>query len=674
MPQLPDSFALTSRGLQTLSTLPALLDHRPLLAGWRARQAQAVLAWGRKPTAARAERLAQRHGLPLWRAEDAFVRSIGLGHACPPWGIVLDDLGIYYDAHTPSRLELLIQEPLQAEQLSRAQALLQLWRSSGVSKYNGARDALPAQWAAGAQAPVLLIDQTAGDASIAFGQADASAFARMLEAALDEHPERTLWLKVHPDVLAGKKRGHFSTLSPGQASRVQVLAHDTHLSALLARAHALYAVTSQAGFEALLWGLPVRAFGMPFWAGWGLSQDELPPPTRRSPATLEQLAHAALLRYARYIDPLTQQRCELEPLLAWLALQRRERQRYPEHIHALQFSRWKKPIARAFFGGSTVQFHRHPHTVPEGACVAVWGRRAAPAQAGSVLRLEDGFLRSVGLGADLVRPLSWVVDDMGLYYDATAPSRLEHLLQHHQFSADELAQAEVLRQSLVNSGITKYNVGSAAVWRSRQAANCNRPPVLVVGQVETDAAIALGTTEIRGNLALLRAARHAEPEAWLIYKPHPDVVAGLRKAGAQEDEAQRWCDEIVTDAPINTLLAQVQRVHVMSSLAGFEALMRGLQVVCWGQPFYAGWGLTQDKHLPPAVRQRRQRRLSLDELCAATLMHYPRYIDRMGLGFADAGSTLKTLQQWRTQGTTRMPVWRQMLRRVLGTWARLTRR
>ena len=60
----------------------------------------------------------------------------------------------------------------------------------------------------------------------------------------------------------------------------------------------------------------------------------------------------------------------------------------------------------------------------------------------------------------------------------------------------------------------------------------------------------------------------------------------------------------------------------MTSLAGFEALLRGLRVVVYGRPFYAGWGLTTD--LPPFDRGRR---LSLDQLVAGALILYPRYLD-----------------------------------------------
>jgi capsular polysaccharide export protein len=84
-------------------------------------------------------------------------------------------------------------------------------------------------------------------------------------------------------------------------------------------AEAVYTVTSQGGFEALLHGRPVRTFGMPFYAGWGLTNDDLAPPPRRTTATLEALAHAALIDYARYIDPDTGHLTSVEATIARLA-------------------------------------------------------------------------------------------------------------------------------------------------------------------------------------------------------------------------------------------------------------------------------------------------------------------------------------------------------------------
>jgi capsular polysaccharide export protein len=68
---------------------------------------------------------------------------------------------------------------------------------------------------------------------------------------------------------------------------------------------------------------------------------------------------------------------------------------------------------------------------------------------------------------------------------------------------------------------------------------------------------------------------------------------------------------------------RADELHCLTSLAGFEALLRGKPVTVHGQPFYAGWGLTTD--LAPIPRRRR--RLDLEELVAGVLIAYPRYID-----------------------------------------------
>jgi capsular polysaccharide export protein len=654
--------------LERTATLPALLPGVELVRDGRAGPPDGVLAWGRKPSAARAEARSAEWGVPLVRLEDGFLRSVGLGEDEPPLSVVVDDLGIYYDAGGPSRLERLVAAGATPAEVARAESLATQWRAARVSKYNAAREA--ARLAE--EGDVLVVDQTFGDASITFGRARPGSFTRMLEAALDEHPAARILLKVHPDVLAGRKRGHFAQLSPGAASRVSLLASPAHPVGLLERVAAVYTVTSQLGFEALLWGRPVRCFGLPFYAGWALSADELAA-ERRGPATLAALVHAALVAYPRYLDPETREPCTPERLLDWMALQRREREAFPPQMVAVGFSRWKRPIARAFFAGSALHFQGPRRAVPEGAGLVLWGRRPVPLAAQGarpVVRLEDGFLRSVGLGAELVRPLSWVVDGTGMYYDASAPSGLERLLADTAFDDALRARAAALRAGILEAGVTKYNVGDAS-WRRPVT---DRPVVLVVGQVESDASIRLGSPVVSGNLALLQAVRAARPQAHLVYKPHPDVVAKLREAGRGEGQAARHCDELVIDAPMDAVLREVDEVHVITSLAGFEALLRGKPVVCWGQPFYAGWGLTEDR----APLPRRQRRLTLDELVAGVLLLYPRYVSRVTGHFTTAERALIELRAWRDQGPAgRQPVslgrraWRWTLRHLVAARRRL---
>lgn len=331
----------------------------------------------------------------------------------------------------------------------------------------------------------------------------------------------------------------------------------------------------------------------------------------------------------------------------------------PWTVYAHGFSLRKRRYLRRFVAPSTVRFVRSVSSVPAGACLLLWGDRIAPgsmAPGVAVVRVEDGFLRSVGLGAELVRPLSWVFDRRGMYYDATCPSDLEVLLQHGQFDARLLARAALMRRRIVATGLTKYNIGGGQ-WRRPPAAHV----VLVAGQVEGDASLARGAPGSATNMALLQAVRERHPKAYLVYKPHPDVAAGLR-AGAVD--TARYSDEVVSDVAIDSLLGEVDEVHVMTSLTGFEALLRGCRVVCHGQPFYAGWGLTEDL-LAPA---RRTRVLTLDQLVAAALILYPVYVNRHDGSRTTPEQALDELLAWRARRHARG--WGSVLRWGLRHWAK----
>jgi capsular polysaccharide export protein len=210
------------------------------------------------------------------------------------------------------------------------------------------------------------------------------------------------------------------------------------------------------------------------------------------------------------------------------------------------------------------------------------------------------------------------VDSTGIYYDATQPSDLENILQTFEPTPGLLTRANKLREQIVSTGTTKYNLNSKKDWYRPSTA---QKVLLVIGQVETDASIAKGATTIRTNIDLLQQVRKLNPGAFLVYKPHPDVVAKLRKQGEQEDKAKLYCNSIVQDTSLDAMLNKVDEVHVITSLSGFEALLREVPVVTYGCPFYAGWGLTKDY----VQIERRKRKRSLDELIAAALILYPRY-------------------------------------------------
>jgi len=292
------------------------------------------------------------------------------------------------------------------------------------------------------------------------------------------------------------------------------------------------------------------------------------------------------------------------------------------------FAFWKQShVAPLLLGGSSpLRFQRNADDVAAGDCVALWRSKVPSAVVADLERrnvalveVEDGFLRSRGLGADCVPPLSITVDHLGVHFDPSRPSDLEMLLQNGDFAQSILDRARELRRLIVNAGIGKYERGTTVLKRRSE-----RRHVLVPGQVEDDRAVISGGCGLVSNLDLLSRVREEVPDAHILYKPHPDVLAGHLRGALADRECLRFADEIVGELPIASLIELADEVHVNTSLAGFEALLRGKAVTTYGVPFYAGWGLTLD--LGP-VPQRRTAKRTLDELVAATLLLYPRYLD-----------------------------------------------
>jgi capsular polysaccharide export protein len=657
--------AVFSRGLAKIPHLDALLGAERVVHGpdaARAARIDAVIGWGNKRTAAPAIAYAQRHGLPYWRAEDGFLRSIGLGRGgTPPLSLVLDDRGIYYDARSPSRLEALLGGSDDASRwlddpglLARAERAMQRILAAGLSKYNDTPPSPPGPTphAAGQPRPrVLVVDQTAGDLSIEHGLAEPASFVRMLDAALCEHPDAEILVKTHPDVLAGHRRGCIPAVA--RTSRVRFVADPVNPIEFLRTVDHVYVVTSQLGFEALVVGKPVTVFGAPFYAGWGLTDDRQSIPRRQRRRSLAQVFAAAYILYTRYLDPESGRSGQIEDVIDHLARQREAFAANQGTIFCFGFRPWKRGYVRAYLRcpGNRVVFarnaaHAEQRGIGPGATLLVWGQRAASevealsAKHGTpIWRMEDGFLRSVGLGSDFVTPASLVVDRQGIYYDPRTPSDLEAILQIAHFPDEERARAQALRQTMVRDGLSKYNIGQ----RRTLDVPSGKTIILVPGQVEDDASIQLGCVDVRTNEALLRAARAAAPGAYIIFKPHPDVVAGNRRGHVAEPVQRGLCDRVETDAAIADCLAIAHEVHTMTSLVGFEALLRGLRVVVYGQPFYAGWGLTHDRH--PVAR--RTRRLTLDELVAGALVRYPRYLHPETSAFTTPETILAKLREQR---------------------------
>ncbi|MFN3643808.1 MAG: capsular polysaccharide biosynthesis protein [Gemmobacter sp.] len=609
------------RRILTLAGLPPVLG--------RPGPDDPVGVWGRSPLAARGERIAAARGARLVRIEDAFLRSVRPGRAGdPPLGLLIDRTGgVHFDADAPSALEtLLARHPLDdTALLDRARTGMARIAHLKLSKYNQHDPAAPPP----EPGYVLVIDQTRGDASVRHGgprgQDGAGMFRVMLGAALEEHPHARILIRSHPETAAGLRDGHYGPADAG--GRVALLAAPLAPQAALEGAVAVYTLSSQMGFEAILAGHRPVVFGRPFYAGWGLTDDRAGPLARRGRRlTRAQLFAAAMILAPTWYDPCRDRLCSFEAALDQLEAETRAwREDGRGHV-AAGARLWKRGPLQAFYGR-----HRRLRFAPTGAAavrraaaagrdVLVWGTTPFPAPAPvQVRRIEDGFLRSAGLGARLVPPLSLVADARGIYFDPAGESDLEALIAAGPPPGGE-ARAARLVAALIAAGVTKYNLSGPAP--ALPGALTGRRRVLVPGQVENDASILRGAGAVRTNRALLEAVRAANPEAAILWKPHPDVEAGLRP-GAVGDVAG-LADATLGGVDALAALALADAVWTMTSTLGFEALLRGIPVTCLGAPFYAGWGLTTDLGPVPA---RRTARPTLAAFAHAALIAYPRYRD-----------------------------------------------
>ena len=592
----------------------------------------AVVVWGQSPTARRGEVIANRLGLPLVRVEDAFVRSLRPGRlGDPPLGLLIDPVGVHYDASMPSLLEqTLMSADLQnSNLLSRASEGIARLRHLDLSKYNLHDQTLSLP----EPGYVLVIDQTQGDASLRASGADHTTFHDMLTRAKASHPGTRIVVKAHPETTLGLRPGHFGQQQV--KGNVSVLTAAVSPHKLLEGAIGVYTVSSQLGFEAILSGHIPHVFGTPFYAGWGLTHDEAAFPRRTKTLTATQLFAAAMILAPIYYDPCRDRLCTFEEVLDQLEAETRAYREDRLGYVAFGMRAWKRGHLQAFYGREKpLRFARSAQKAVQvaeetGRGLLIWAGKESAVFANSarIMRVEDAFLRSRGLGANLIPPLGLVSDDLGIYYDPTRPSKLETLIAG-PLPPGGAARIERLLKCLRIGGTTKYNFGNPTLPDLPAGHR-----ILVPGQVEDDASILKGAAEIRTNLALLQATRAANPNAILIYKPHPDVEAGLRPGAIADAALIGLADVVLRNADPAACIDQCDEVWTMTSTLGFEALIRGKPVTCLGAPFYAGWGLTDDlgpipeRRLALATAARQNGPVDLIRLAHAALIAYPRYYD-----------------------------------------------
>ena len=617
-----------------------------------------IFVWGHR-VAPFMKKFIDTSGIKCTYVEDGFIRSIDLGatHALP-FSLTFDSKTPYFDSTQASDLEgILSTHDFAADTvlMERAQNMLDSLLESGLSKYNQAVSVdLTAVYGPKDRKRILVIGQVEDDASILLGCTTRLNNNDLVMIAASENPGAQIIYKPHPDVLNGHRKALSNQKSV--AHLCLTVTQDIGLAQALQTIDHVYTITSQAGFEALLRGIPVTTMGCPFYAGWGLTDQRQANTRRVRKLTALEVFAAAYLLYPMYFDPMYKKQITAEEVIPRL-IQLREMSRLATAsktvpapaaedpripTYMVGFTPWKI-FLKAWFPDRELIFldksipsaeflktYRPKILANPRSELFIWGHRVSPFMkrfiaASNIKRtyVEDGFLRSIGLGAAHTEPFSLTLDTRTPYFDATQASDMEVLLNTYDFAGDPelIARAQAMIETLLSSGLSKYNQ-SRPVDIQEVYGPKTRARILVVGQVEDDASIQLGCSRSFTNNDLVTIAATENPGAQIIYKPHPDVLNGHRKALSPPSAVAHLC-QIIKDIPLAQSFETIDRVYTITSQAGFEALLRGIPVTTMGCPFYAGWGLT-DARQPNA---RRTRTLTVLEVFAAAYLLYPIYFD-----------------------------------------------
>ncbi len=573
-----------------------------------------------------------RHGIPVYRMEDGFLRSVALGSAhSRPYSLVLDKSSLYFNAEEQSDLEKLLatydfnQSP---ELLQRAEQLISFQREFGISKYN-----LPAEKESDIKNQVaqkrcvLVIGQVEHDKSIIYGRGGQWTCARLIQLACDENPDCEILYKPHPDVTHGIRTDNAPL---GKLpSRCKIVEHSESLAELFALVERVYVITSLSGFEALIHGLPVTTVGMPFYAGWGLTDDRYPDHQRNRSLTLTELYTAAYLLYPRYILDLQNSLDGCRKTLFKLC----------EEKNGIKLlgSNWEnsgKPVAllcgispqaSQFLAESLTQYRVARLRQEDMDLVRICHAMHVRAIFTETMTLPEPVIRQAGQEHIELVAITRGFDCSGTDPNAGSPGTLVltpisgktlRISGHHadrlisilsEFPAaehaDQIASMKLLLP--LNRLITR----SLYFLATREA-----PQQCIIPKMCPGVCILILAKSHDEARALKELARqdHPDGEFFIILE---DMESVTHTPVLSSDA------HLLPSSALQQVLDFVDYVYTGDSLYALEALRCDLPVVVSGRPFYAGWGFTKD--IQPVERPRQ---LRLEEFFYAIFVLYPRYV------------------------------------------------
>lgn len=270
-------------------------------------------------------------------------------------------------------------------------------------------------------------------------------FLQMVRDAKEQHPGAAFFLLQPPSVLSGKKKGYLKKFA--QENGIQIISEQVSSFSILAQADEVYTVSAKIGIDAVLLGKTVHCYGMPYYAGWGLTKDKVICVRRNIKVKREELFAALCLFFTRYLHPITKEPSHFQAIVRLILLQRPPLFENKRFIACIHFDEKQK----AFF--SKMYKHADIHFMKEQQ-----GIEAASNNRGMIytaIEPTDQLKKDCGnIPLVYVRPGSFdrlynQQKLVSLSFEGGPYPPLEKILQIKSMTEHDLLRARLLRQFLL---------------------------------------------------------------------------------------------------------------------------------------------------------------------------------------------------------------------------------
>lgn len=582
---------------------------------------------------------------PSFTKDDFFVKSsekvIRLAHGIissystneDSFSLYQSFQGVYFDSRHESNIESLLRSSWTPDEQDNviANLALQMINKYRITKTNDYPQVSFSFFLNNGLPNVLLIDQPIGDESVIYGSSNEQTFNDMLLHVFHNADIANIYIKLHPDTINYGKEGYLQKLlhkhNLYEHPLIHVIEDNYNIASFFNFVDEVFVVTSQVGFEALLRGKTVSCFGMPFYSGWGLTNDMQVSTKPKPERTIIDLFVAIMLKYTSYINPFTQKIGNILDLLEYISLQQR---------HNL-----KQEIA--FYKSNQTTISSLKHSVK--SKIEINNSKKLPKYENYLILTDneksydeivnqphhafvrDGFMFSSNINKKT--PSSIIIDYNGSYFNPKNYTDLEFLLNHEQFTEYEYIMAEnflIAYHNKINSLLEKESSG---LLNKIKQENSDKKIIFVPGQDEECELFMYGSTKIKSNLQLVSQLCSQVENSVIIYKPFIDPKSSKDKMVEQSslkmlNNTAKYKNNVVyieKKASISHCINIADEIHTINSNVALDAILKKKIVVTYGLPFYGGHGLTIDTEVFP--RQKCQ--LSLEEFVLGTYLLYPRY-------------------------------------------------